>query len=277
MTMSRIDLHPAAAELSRLVEGTRDDQLSGPTPLDDTPVEALLAHIARFSQAFAAAASKTPYGDGGPPPTFSDEHLPPDWRTAIPRQLAELAVAWANQAAWEGTTSAGGVEASAAEIGVVALDELVVHGWDLARATGQSFSCDATSTTAVLTFTKANATAHVFYSVRALTIAHLMRRQAEQAGLDMSVRELLHELSGIQETVLLYHDGGKGPPPSTTPPHRHEPRAAPTRRTVQHQTLRTDPLTARWVIRPTPPTAAATSGNYTKIKLARKLRLGPVS
>ena len=53
---------------------------------------------------------------------------------------------------------------------------------------------------------------HVFYSVLALTIAHLMRRQAEQAGLDMSVRELLHELSGIQETVLLYHDGGKGRP-----------------------------------------------------------------
>ena len=53
---------------------------------------------------------------------------------------------------------------------------------------------------------------HVFYSVLALTIAHLMRRQATQAGLHMSVRELLHELAGIQETVLLYHDGGKGRP-----------------------------------------------------------------
>jgi hypothetical protein len=39
-----------------------------------------------------------------------------------------------------------------------------------------------------------------------------MRRTAEQAGLHMSVRELLHELSDIQETVLLYHDGGKGRP-----------------------------------------------------------------
>jgi transposase len=53
---------------------------------------------------------------------------------------------------------------------------------------------------------------HVFYAVLALTIAHLMRREAEQAGLPMSVRELLGELSGIQETVLLYHDGGKGRP-----------------------------------------------------------------
>src|SRR6266487_1692461 len=53
---------------------------------------------------------------------------------------------------------------------------------------------------------------HVFYCVLALTIAHLMRRQAERAGLHMSVRELLATLAGIEETVLLYHDGGKGRP-----------------------------------------------------------------
>ena len=53
---------------------------------------------------------------------------------------------------------------------------------------------------------------HVFYCVLALAVAHLLRRQAEQAGLRLSVRELLAELAGIQETVLLYHDGGKGRP-----------------------------------------------------------------
>jgi hypothetical protein len=52
----------------------------------------------------------------------------------------------------------------------------------------------------------------VFYTVLALIIAHLMRRTAEQAGPHLSVHELLHELSGIQETVVLYHDGGKGRP-----------------------------------------------------------------
>jgi transposase len=53
---------------------------------------------------------------------------------------------------------------------------------------------------------------HLFYSVLALAIAHLMRRHAEQAGLHLSVREILAELAGIGETVLLYHDGGKGRP-----------------------------------------------------------------
>jgi len=53
---------------------------------------------------------------------------------------------------------------------------------------------------------------HVFYCVLALTVAHLMRREAERAGLHLSVRELLATLAGIGETVLLYHDGGKGRP-----------------------------------------------------------------
>ena len=53
---------------------------------------------------------------------------------------------------------------------------------------------------------------HVFYCVLALAVAHLMRRQADHAGLHLSVRELLAELAGIQETVLLYHHGGKGRP-----------------------------------------------------------------
>ena len=53
---------------------------------------------------------------------------------------------------------------------------------------------------------------HVFYCVLALTIAHLMRRQANEVGLDLSVRELLGTLAGIGETVLLYHDGSKGRP-----------------------------------------------------------------
>jgi transposase len=53
---------------------------------------------------------------------------------------------------------------------------------------------------------------HVFYCVLALAVAHLMRRHVEHAGLHVSVRELLAELGGIQETVLLYHDSGKGRP-----------------------------------------------------------------
>jgi len=52
---------------------------------------------------------------------------------------------------------------------------------------------------------------HLFTCVLALTVAHLMRRQAHQAGLHLSVRELLASLAGIQETVLLYPSTGGRP------------------------------------------------------------------
>jgi hypothetical protein len=52
---------------------------------------------------------------------------------------------------------------------------------------------------------------HVIYCVLALAIAHLMRRRAAQAGVDLSVRELLHTLAGISETVLIYPSTGGRP------------------------------------------------------------------
>jgi transposase len=53
-------------------------------------------------------------------------------------------------------------------------------------------------------WTEHNIHVHVFTCVLALQIAHLMRLQAERAGLRVSVRELLRQLAGIGETVLIY-------------------------------------------------------------------------
>src|SRR5450755_1199033 len=57
-----------------------------------------------------------------------------------------------------------------------------------------------------------NIRVHVFTCVLALQVAHLMRLQTERAGLHLSVRELLAQLAGIGETVLIYPTGGKGRP-----------------------------------------------------------------
>jgi transposase len=61
-------------------------------------------------------------------------------------------------------------------------------------------------------WTESKIRVHVFYCVLALAVAHLMRRQAHHDGLDLSVRELLTNLGGIEETVLLYPTGNKGRP-----------------------------------------------------------------
>ena len=67
-------------------------------------------------------------------------------------------------------------------------------------------------------WTEHNIRVHVFTCVLALQIAHLMRLHAARAGLRMSVRELLRELTGIGETVLLYHgDRGRPEPTACSP------------------------------------------------------------
>jgi uncharacterized protein (TIGR03086 family) len=62
------------------------------------------------------------------------------WRNRLPTQLDMLVAAWGEPAAWEGEAAVGGAVLPAAAMGIVALDELVVHGWDLARATGQAYA-----------------------------------------------------------------------------------------------------------------------------------------
>ena len=53
-------------------------------------------------------------------------------------------------------------------------------------------------------WTEHNIRVHVLTCVLALQIAHLMRLLAQRAGLRMSVRELLTQLAGIGETILIY-------------------------------------------------------------------------
>ena len=151
--MPVLDLEPAAREIKELINGVSDDRLGGPTPCD-MPLAALLDHLMGLSRAFTDAAHKTNSDESRaevPPP--SADRLDPDWRNQLPERLDQLVDAWRAPAAWDGTTQAGGITMPADQMGVVALDELVLHGWDLARATGQTFHADEASTAAILSFT----------------------------------------------------------------------------------------------------------------------------
>jgi uncharacterized protein (TIGR03086 family) len=105
----------------------------------------MLGHFVGLTAAFRDAARK----DLGPSTDTDPSSARPDidahWRGTLPKQLAELADAWRDPAAWEGETQAGGVTLPAAEAGQVAMNELVIHGWDLARATGQDYAPDTAS------------------------------------------------------------------------------------------------------------------------------------
>lgn len=156
--MDPIDLGPATATLRRLVLGTRDDQLADPTPCPDYTVADLVDHVGGLTVAFTGAAHKQPVPgaeDGG---SGDGSRLEAGWRLLIARDLEVLAESWANPAAYEGTTMAGPVEMAGAEAAVVALNEVVVHGWDLAVATGQRYAADPTSLAICTEFARAFST-----------------------------------------------------------------------------------------------------------------------
>ncbi|MFD5220013.1 TIGR03086 family metal-binding protein [Streptomyces tendae] len=137
-----LDLGPQTRILARLADGVRDDRLADPTPCPDLAVRNLLGHLTGLAVAFRDAARK----DLGPTTDTSPEASVPDvgpgWREELAKVLGELADAWREPDAWTGMTRAGGIDLPGAVAGAVVADELVIHGWDLARATGQEYAPD---------------------------------------------------------------------------------------------------------------------------------------
>jgi len=147
--MTVVDLEPATRRMADLISAIPDEWLDRPTPCPAYTLGDLVDHVGGLTLAFTAAATKAGGDASSQGPSGDATRLGHDWRTRIPRDLAALAEAWRDPAAWSGTTQAGGVELPAEVAGMVALDELVIHGWDVARASGQPYECDPQSLDAV--------------------------------------------------------------------------------------------------------------------------------
>ncbi|MEU6280651.1 TIGR03086 family metal-binding protein [Streptomyces sp. NPDC047028] len=142
MTDTFLDLGPQALIVARLAENVTDEQLTAATPCSDYALRNLLGHLLGLSVALRDAARKDLGATTDTPPASAVPDIGPDWRAELPKALDELAEAWRDPAAWTGATRAGGVDLPGAVAGAVATDELVIHGWDLARATGQDYAPD---------------------------------------------------------------------------------------------------------------------------------------
>lgn len=142
MSDTILDLGPQTRELLRLAEGVTDEQLSARTPCPDYAVRHMLGHLVGLSVAFRDAARKDLGATTDTSPNAAGPDIGPGWREELPKILDELAEAWREPAAWTGMTRAGGVDLPGTVAGAVVADELVIHGWDLARATGQQYTPD---------------------------------------------------------------------------------------------------------------------------------------
>ena len=146
------DLVPPAERMTTLLRGVREDQLDGPTPCPKYAVGDLVDHIGGLALAFTWAATKNFPPESGAAPSGAASRLPSGWRDEFADRLVTMAEAWRAPEAWEGMTQAGGVDLPGQVAGLVAMDELVVHGWDLAVASGQEYEADEASIQAALGF-----------------------------------------------------------------------------------------------------------------------------
>jgi uncharacterized protein (TIGR03086 family) len=137
-----VDLGPGVQRLADLVARVSDDDLGKPTPCPAYTLGDLIVHVGDLALAFTAAGQKA----GGPlveqARPGDAARLTPGWRERIPGDLQALGGAWLQPAAWTGMTRIAGMDAPAEMVGLTAADEIVVHGWDLAQATGRPYSCE---------------------------------------------------------------------------------------------------------------------------------------
>ena len=140
--MDTVDFGPAAQRLADLVARIEDDELGKPTPCPAYTLGDLVEHVGGMALAFTAAANKDRNEHNERAGSGDASRLSDDWRTRIPRDLTALAAAWRAPGAWAGMTRIAGDDSPAEVVGLVAADELVVHGWDVARAMGQPYDAE---------------------------------------------------------------------------------------------------------------------------------------
>jgi uncharacterized protein (TIGR03086 family) len=126
----------AAAPAMATVRAITADKLDAPTPCRDFSVRRLLNHLLYWGPASAGAARDAAVTPAEPEQDV--DLIGEGWQDQLLEQIDQVGAAWGEPAAWEGTTRMGSPDPMpAALIGGMVLGELVVHGWDLARATGQ--------------------------------------------------------------------------------------------------------------------------------------------
>ncbi|MEV8367640.1 TIGR03086 family metal-binding protein [Streptomyces niveus] len=125
-------LETAAADALPVLRGVRDDQLALPTPCAEYDVRGLLDHLFQVITNFQVLAAKGESDFGA-----AAERLGDDRSERFAAEIAGLIGAWAAPGAEDGLT--GAMNMPARTVGSMALGDLAVHSWDLARATGQPY------------------------------------------------------------------------------------------------------------------------------------------
>ena len=131
------ELTDAAEATALVVDRVTPTELTGTTPCDEWDVQALLNHVILWS---SHSLERRAQGESVAPELMErDFAAAPDFADAYRAQLDRALAAWADPAVWDRELDVMGSKTPAADVGALMIAELVLHGWDLAAATGQDY------------------------------------------------------------------------------------------------------------------------------------------
>lgn len=129
-----------ATELTAgVVRGVEDEQLGDVTPCSEFEVRALIGHLEWVAELFESLGAHGGYVEQG---AYAGD---------FPERAERTLAVWARPEAWQGTSPAMGMPME--QLAHMYLVDMVVHGWDLARATGQAYEPDAEAVARSMAFT----------------------------------------------------------------------------------------------------------------------------
>ena len=158
--MEKKNLHPemaaAAAEAARVVNAVpAEKELDGPTPDGDWDLRTLLNHTILWT---SYSAERRAHGESVAADLMDkDFTADPGFRAGYAAQIDKAVQAWSDPATWEGDIDVMGNATPRADVAAMLIMEMALHGWDVARATGQDYALDDAAAEVVLATVEAQA------------------------------------------------------------------------------------------------------------------------
>jgi uncharacterized protein (TIGR03086 family) len=149
------EMTAAAGAASGVVDGVRPEQFGDPTPDTEWDVRTLLNHIILWT---SHSLERRAHGESVAPELMDQDFAAePGYAAAYRAQLDRALDAWSDPDVWGRELNVMGSATPASDVAALIVAEMVLHGWDLAAATGQSYAVDDAAAAAALAAVEANA------------------------------------------------------------------------------------------------------------------------
>jgi len=136
---TREHLHSVVTSVQPVVKGVSADDMGATTPCTEFDVRAVANYMLGTMEAMRRIGASAPI-DAEDPWGASGDHMGVQWRDDLDRTLTEYAEAWSSPQAWKGDAMDGAMPKQ--DIGDMAFVEAILHGWDLAKGSGQDVGFD---------------------------------------------------------------------------------------------------------------------------------------